>query len=112
MVPLAAAAMALTSVKPRVVEGFIEPRLQVTWPLDPTAGGVQEAPGGATSETKVVCEGMGSTTVVPVATVTPELFTVYWVVRLLPLLANWGACAAMERPGRNAPKASTYTSPQ
>src|SRR5438270_11719114 len=106
MVPLAAAAIALTSVRPSVVEGFIVPRLQVTFPLEPTAGSVQEAPGGAVSDTKVVCDGIGSTTVVLVVAVTPELFTAYVVVRLVPLLASCGACAAIESPGRNAPKAS------
>src|SRR6266404_250835 len=112
MVPLAAAEIAVTRVKLSVDEGFIVPKLQVTLPVPPTAGVVQTAPGGVVSERKVVCAGTGATTVTLVAMLAPELVTAYEVVRFEPAFACCGACAAIESPGRNAPNASTYASPQ
>src|ERR1700730_4042235 len=111
MVPLAAAEIAVTRVKLRVDEGFIVPKLQVTLPVPPTAGVVHTAPGGVVSDTEVVCAGTGATTVTLFAMLAPELVTEYEVVRFEPAFACWGACAAMESPGRNAPNASTSASP-
>ena len=105
--PLAAAEIAVTIVKLSVDEGFIVPKLQVTLPVPPTAGVVQTAPGGVVSDAKVVCAGTGATTLTLFALLAPELVTTYVVVRFEPAFACWGACAAMDRPGKNAPNAST-----
>ena len=75
MVPVAPAAIAVTMENVSVDDGFIVPKLQLTFPLAPTAGVVQLAPGGVLRDTNVVWEGVGATTVTLVPALLPELLT-------------------------------------
>ncbi len=75
MLPLAPAAMAVTMEKVSDEDGFIVPKLHDTFPVPPTGGVVQTAPGGVESETNVVCAGMGASTITLAALLAPELST-------------------------------------
>src|SRR5688572_14075094 len=97
---------------PKVVlaVGFIVPRSHVT--VRVALSWVQVTPGGVSRETNVVWSGMTRVTVVPFTALEAEVLTRYVYVRSESALGGFTAVAAMERPGRNEPKPSTYTWPQ